>query len=231
MASSYLPTTDVEKNKWLKNFAAKLAVQGPSLGVTASEITTTTNDSILFSFILDKVDVLEKDLSELVAYKNALSKGEISNTTSPFPIISSIGTVPTLVPSGIFKRAGKIITKIKINTAYTNAIGQDLGIETHAESKSALMNQPILKIIIKGGKPELSYVKRKYSGIDIYVDRNDGKGYLFLATSVKSKWTDETKLDSTIKAAQWTYKAIYKKGDEQVGNFSNPMSVAISKQL
>jgi hypothetical protein len=51
-------------------------------------------------------------------------------------------------------------------------------------------------------------------------------GYVFLANDTTPGYTDTTPFPTT--PAKWTYRAIYRVGDEQVGQWSAPVSVAVA---
>lgn len=54
--------------------------------------------------------------------------------------------------------------------------------------------------------------------IELQVDRSDTKGFVFLAN-------DTTPFPATL--TKWTYRAIYRVGDDQVGIWSAPVSVTV----
>ena len=73
-------------------------------------------------------------------------------------------------------------------------------------------------------------VKRKYCGRKArparlrWVDRNDGNGFVFLVIN-----TDPTPLPAPGTNAVWNYKAIYRLHDEQVGQWSDVVSVTVGR--
>jgi len=63
------------------------------------------------------------------------------------------------------------------------------------------------------------------SGCEIQVDRADGKGFGLLTIDTTPKYTDTQPFPAT--RTVWTYKAIYRADDVQVGLWSQPVSVAV----
>jgi hypothetical protein len=57
------------------------------------------------------------------------------------------------------------------------------------------------------------------------VDRGDGKGYVLLAFDTTPGYTDTQPFPTT--PATWTYRAIYRVGDNQVGVWSQTVSVTV----
>jgi hypothetical protein len=59
--------------------------------------------------------------------------------------------------------------------------------------------------------------------IEIQVDR--GAGYSLLTYDTTPGYTDTAPFPAT--PAKWTYKAVYRKDDSQVGQWSNPVSITV----
>jgi len=63
---------------------------------------------------------------------------------------------------------------------YTTAIGQDLWIVAASHAFDPTTLKPSLSIQIKAAHPVILWTKGKASAIEIWVDRNDGNGFVFL---------------------------------------------------
>ena len=57
------------------------------------------------------------------------------------------------------------------------------------------------------------------------VDRADGKGFVLLTIDTTPNYTDTQPFPAA--KAIWTYKAIYRLDDAQVGRWSQPVSVNV----
>ena len=55
--------------------------------------------------------------------------------------------------------------------------------------------------------------------------RGDGKGFITLASDSTPGYNDTQPIPAA--PAKWTYKAIYRVGDAQVGLWSNPVSIMV----
>jgi len=60
---------------------------------------------------------------------------------------------------------------------------------------------------------------------EIEVDRSDSKGFVMLTFDTTPNYTDTTPFPST--PTKWTYRAIYRVGDQRVGQWSKPVSVTV----
>ncbi len=60
---------------------------------------------------------------------------------------------------------------------------------------------------------------------EIWVDRGDGKGFVLLTIDTTPGYTDTQPFPAV--SVKWTYKAIYRLNDAQVGLWSQPASVTV----
>lgn len=65
--------------------------------------------------------------------------------------------------------------------------------------------------------------------LEIWVDRGDGKGFIFLAIDSQPDYPDTTaSLPATGASAVWKYKGIYRLADEQAGQWSDIISTTVA---
>jgi len=64
-------------------------------------------------------------------------------------------------------------------------------------------------------------------GIEIWVDRGDGKGFLLSAIDTIPDYLDTAPLPGGWHECRWKYKAIYRLNDEQVGQWSDIASISV----
>ncbi len=111
--------------------------------------------------------------------------------------------------------------------AYTEAIGQSLGIEgPEASGPDLEAAQPDLtgaKVV--AAAVLIPWTKGKFHGIRIEADRGDGKGWAFLAIDTRPDDSDTEPFPSG--GAVWRYRAIYLLDDEKVGQWSPAVSVNV----
>ena len=60
---------------------------------------------------------------------------------------------------------------------------------------------------------------------ELQVDRGDGKAFVLLTYDTTPGYTDTQPFPAV--PAKWTYRAIYRVGDSQVGQWSSPVSVTV----
>ena len=226
-----MPRDEAGEITWLKNFANKIGTYATKYNVVAAEVTDMVNSAAFYDFWYNYTNQNGEYNKKLTHYKTELREGVPAGATpSVTPVPPTFAAAPTSVAPGIFYRASSLATIIKKRTNYTIADGNDLGIEgvdmTPTTQKSQAEIKPIISVrLVQGGKPEVVWAKDDFDGIDIFVDRGNNM-FEFLATDTYPNYTDNAPLPTT-GAALWKYKAIYKYDDEQTGQYSDIVSIAV----
>jgi hypothetical protein len=224
MAKSYfIPADEPGKRTWLNNFAAKLPTYAATVGVTPAEVTQTTADAAYFAFVMDAQNQHTKTTRDWTAYKNALRNG---TTVGAMPTTPALGVPPTAVPAGIFGRVSAIAARIKKHPAYTEAMGQDLGIIGAEQTIDPTVMKPVLELTLQAGHPNVGWTKSGMDGIEIWVDRGTGT-FAFLTIDTVPDYLDTYALPAYGASAVWKYKAIYRLNDEQVGSWSDVATIVV----
>lgn len=230
MAKDYVPAEDRGKADFLDNLAVKIGGYATLLGVTPAEVASVQADATMFNYILDMQEAYKTFKQNLTRFKNMLRDGD-PDLLGPFPVSPVLPAPPPLVTKNIFRRTRELVARIKAASAYNNAIGEDLGIVGDDQAPTILSLKPQLKSRLDAGRPLIIWTKGPAEGIDIYVDRQDGAGFVFLATDTKPDYLDTVALPAGVDSAVYEYKAIYRIDDEQTGQFSDPIRVTVTKQL
>jgi hypothetical protein len=231
MKKYYLPMDEKGRLLWLKNFAGKISIYAAILNVTPAEVTAILNDLAYFDYVLDMVNKYKQNVNQRVTYKNLLLNGD--GNTPPIggiPANPTMGVAPTAVSAGIIKRAIALAQRIKKQASYTTAIGDELGIIGDEETIDVSTMKPILVIDKIANKPNLKWKKQSMQGIKIYVDRT-GNGYEFLAIDTQPNYLDNSPLPSVGTSAIWKYKAVYILHDEEVGEYSDEVSITVTSPV
>jgi hypothetical protein len=134
------------------------------------------------------------------------------------------------VPPGIEGRFRALANLIKASPSYNTAIGKALGITRDAANAPDLSTvSPVLGAWMIGNGV---FVDWKWNGhaahldqCEIHVDRADGKGFTLLTFDTTPGYLDTHPLPSP--ATRWSYRAIYRVGDRQVGVWSAPVSLLV----
>ena len=119
---------------------------------------------------------------------------------------------------------------IKNSGKCTDAIGEDLGIIGSVASGPDLNAVvPIITAKVSGGAVHVDWGyqgnRAFLSGCEIQVDHGDGKGYGLLMVDTTPNYVDTQPFPAS--KTVWSYKAIYRAEDAEVGQWSKVVSMAV----
>lgn len=230
MAKNYfLSRTDNGKSAFQHNLGDKLsggAGYKLKYGLTTPEVTDIVDGDKYFKYWLDVLDEVDAFKKKVTGFKNELRDGVAPGASaSTPPAVPVFAAAPTAVEPGIFSRSTAIGNRIKKHKDYVVSDGNDMGLEGTAQPAPDLVGaQAQIKIVLIAGHPEIKWTKGLFDAIWIEVDR-DGSGYKFLALDTIPDYTDTAALPA--RAETWKYRAIYIFHDDQVGKWSNEVSVTV----
>lgn len=140
--------------------------------------------------------------------------------------IPNLGIAPASVAPGIFVRAAALVARIKVSPGYTESIGQTLNVIGAQQTVDLTTIKPIITAQLDAGQVDIGWTKQGMDGIEIQVDR--GTGFVFLAIDTIPGYTDTAPLPAAGQSALWKYKAIYRHGDDRVGQWSDVVSIPVA---
>src|SRR5258708_4021523 len=221
--AGYLPRADKDRSVWANNYSTKFATAAPGLGLTAAEIAQANNDTAMFVYLISLVEQYTTAKEQRVNYKNLIKNGPIGTPGGALPVAPAAGVVPTVVAPGIFPRIAQLVQRIKASPTYTDAIGKDLGIIGAEQTVDTASMKPSMKLMFKGGHVEVQWAKGDADSIRIETDKGSGK-WEFLAIDTVPHYTDTTPVTAP---GTWKYRAMSIVSDEQVGQWSDVLSIAV----
>lgn len=227
--AKYLPTTDAAKAIWLNNFTNKLIVYGTQLGVSPSEVTALQKDNAAYQYVINLLEQYRQSVLHLTGYKNMMKHSIGQQHIGAIPLIAVPPTPPPAVTEGIFDRVTKLASRIKASLNYSNNIGNDLGIIGATSETDVHSMRPKLKIKLNVGKPHIKWTKGEADATDLYVDRNDGLGFVLIGRFTRSEYLDNASLATGKLYDEWHYKAIFVVADKLVGSYSSVTSVDVKR--
>lgn len=227
MKSSYLPRLDKEKLLWLKNFSSKLNNYATKYNLATTDVTDMVASANYFDWFLNYRNIYVETTKKLTQFKNELMDGiQAGAVVSILPSVPITPAAPPTVAPDIFGRATAIGNRIKAHKDYTLADGNDLGLEGTEITMDLATLKPILSITLNAGKPEITWKKNGLDAIEVLVDRGTGS-YVFLTIATQKLIKDTHPTPPFGTAQHWKYKAIYRHKDEQVGIWSDEVSVKV----
>ena len=223
--SYYLPSDDAGRLGWITNFAAKLPSYFAALGLTQADVDSATADAAFFAYCLKAQQQVAAYSQQWTTYKNSARDGGAASLGLA-PVAPNLGAAPAPVAPGIIPRAKALVARIKVAPGYTDAIGQALQIIGTDNPVDPSTLKPVLDVSLDAGQVVIGWTKQGMDGIELQVDRGDGKGFIFLAIDTIVPYTDTQALPAA--AAVWKYKAIYLQADQRVGSWSDVVSLPVA---
>ncbi len=197
------------------------------LGLTPAQVTAQAADADSYANTLATQSVLHHADSQWTTWKRLLRHGGSPSAT----VVPSAPVLPAAIPSvtpGIESRFRALVQLIKASPAYNVAIGQALGIEgTEKGGPDLSAIAPTLTATLTGTHVQIGWGWQGHgevlSMIEIHVNR--GNGYTLLTYDTTPGYTDTAPIPAT--PTKWTYKAIYRIGDHEVGQWSLEVSITV----
>jgi hypothetical protein len=222
----FVPNDDASLAVLLEKFAAAGTTYGTTIGFSAADQAVFTADATAFRYTLTQQQRLRTSTQQYTQWKDALRDGG-DGTTAGAPVYPAApSTVPTMVTPGVVGRLRAAARRVKASPNYSVAIGIAFGVEGEQEQTPETVTlQPVLTTTLSGGRVQVGWTRGAADALELHVDRGDGKGFVFLAVDTVPDYIDTETLPVT--PAVWKYKAMYRKNDETVGQWSAPVSIGV----
>jgi len=223
--SYYMPKDDAGRSLWLNNLAAKLPSYQATLGLSAADVTSATNDAAFFAYCLNAQQQIATYSQQWTSYKNTARDGS-PTPLGIAPVAPTLGAAPAAVDGGIIARATALVARIKVAPGYTDSIGQALQIVGTEQTVDVSTLKPVITATLDAGQVVIGWSKQGMDSVEIHVDR--GTGFVFLAIDTVPDYTDTQPMPAAGQSALWKYKAIYIQTDQRVGQWSDIVSLPVA---
>jgi len=230
--TSWFPGRAADQILCLENFRNKLPSYGVTLGLTTAQVTAAVGDARWLIYIIESW--LPAVRAWALACTDAAEDAQTGDGSDV--MVLPVFTAPTLptgvvaVNTGALDRFFAIVQTIKDSNGYTEAIGTDLTIVGGQQGAPDFTTlKPDFKLTVSTNGVNVAWNWGGFVAfldmIEIQVDRGTGQGFVFLANDTTPGYTDTSAQPST--PTKWKYRAIYRLGDQQVGLWSNEMSITV----
>ncbi|MBX7207315.1 MAG: hypothetical protein K1X78_03295 [Verrucomicrobiaceae bacterium] len=227
--SDYLKRRDDEFSAQLTTFQNNIGSHTATFGLSPAQVSGQAADAAYFAYILASQQVCSQCSQQWTAWKDIIRGGGAPPATGAPADAPMPAAVPIVAP-GVEARFRKLAQSIKAHAAYNPAIGEALGIEGAAHTgPDFAVFKPEFDIVLTGGQVLVRWTWQGQSAfldmIEILVDRGGGAGFVFLAQDTTPGYVDATPLPAT--AQKWSYKAIFRVGDQRIGQWSDVVSITV----
>jgi hypothetical protein len=200
MNQSYLPKKDSELLVWLENYKEKIVTDGPTLGLSPTQVTDQQKFCETMQNAIVQVNTKKEELKSAVSAKNSAAETQLGSLRLA---IANIKTLPN----------------------YTDAIGNELGVVgTHNDLDEATYKAEI-SVELFGGFVRIKFKKKGADGVNIYHRLKGSPNWVFLARDTKSPYDDHIVLTVPNQPEHWEYMAYGVLDDAQIGQPSDIVEV------
>lgn len=223
--ADYVKAADLEFVAQLYNFAKKLPNYQVALGLTPEQMAAVDADDKFMAFVVIGSNAAGTYKQGWTDLKDAARKSDGAGLLNTFPTAVDISDPPPAIAPGVEARFRALVRQIKANPAYTNAMGEDLGIV--ADQSSSALTKPTLNVKLQGAEPVISFKKLSSDGIKLYSKRGEETSFSFLAVDTRSPYVDNRPNLVPGTSEKRTYQAYFIVNDAQVGGVSDDISINV----
>lgn len=227
----YFPQRIAERPDWFGTFATQLILANAQLSLPAPTVTAGAADARYLEYVTGSWLNATREFGP--ACTSAVDS--LFDGPGPVPFVLPVFTAPALpagvtaVGAGALTRIFALVGAIKLQPAYTEAIGLQLGI-VGAEDTAANPVPTFTLKVERGDTTEVVRVTfRKYGrpGVAIY-SRRAGGPWELLAIDLNSPYLDERPLLVPAQPETREYRLQYYEADAPVGDFTAIASVSVA---
>jgi hypothetical protein len=227
----YVPREIARLIAWLLNFADQLGKHGARLGLSPGEIAGGQTDARYLAAVLQMQQAALRFSKAWTTFKDEAFYGKDPLTAYPARF-EMPADLPAVKGSGVMRRVTKLAGRLKTLPGYDDGLGElfgIVGVERVVTPADLAALKPVIRVkLVSAGHPIVIWKKKGLTGVDIEVDRGDGKGFVYLNFDEHPDYLDLSPLPAPGTSAIWTYRAIYRKGDDRVGQWSDEVKVTVT---
>jgi hypothetical protein len=231
-STPYYPRSIAAQIIWLTTFGNKIKELGAALGLTPEQIAAIVADCMWLIYLLQEwVPEAHKFSSGATQAANEAQFGDgTALMVLPTFTAPALPTGAVAVNTGALYRIFALVQTIKNSGKCSDTNAKLLGIVGTGETgPDATTLQPAISLVIVNGQVLVKWSWGGYgkflSSCEIWVDRGDGKGFVFLTIDTTPGYTDTQAFPAAL--TKWTYKAIYRMDEQQFGLWSLPISITV----
>ena len=224
--NTYFPARIGDQIIWLRNFRNKIGGFEAPLGYTPSEVASTVADGDSAIYLLDTVNTAAASFAQsITTYIRLALEGPDSGVPSALPsfALPLVPPAPASVAPAALRRLFAFIKNLKTRPAYTDVIGEDLGV-IGSEQTTDANAVPEPKVEARSGEVVISFKKHGYTGVWIESQVADETEWSYIAIDTSSPYNDTRPLKVAGQPEKRRYRLCYWDG-EPTNNWSDIVEV------
>ncbi len=231
--NNYYPARQADQIVWLANFSNKLPGYATALGLTTGQVTAAGADCGWLIYILQAWLPAVRTWAQAATDAATEAQTGVGSAALALPVF-----ITPLPPTGVvavnpgaLTRLFALVQLIKDSGKCTDAIGTNLGVLGSEQTAPDLTTlKPAIAANISGTSVNVKWGwggnGASLDSCEIQVDR--GAGFVLLTIDTTPNYTDTQPFPAAGQSALWKYKAIYRQGDQRVGQWSDVVSIPVA---
>ena len=224
--ADFLDLSEAQLIPFFQNLATKLAVHEATLtSVTAADVTQAGSNRDVVINALNAVNSIREDAKEYTQVKDVLLYALLGTALPTTPTATAWTALDPITDiAGILAWTRALANRIKADSAYTQAIGEDLGIVGTGSAPGT--DVPVLKgAALIGYAVEVGWVKAGHDGLKIQGQRAGETTWTDLATDNFSPYVDNRPPLVADTPEERRYRAAYTDNDLVTTGWSDTLVV------
>ena len=213
----------------LEAFRNAIGPYASRLGLSPEQVAAQAADAAYFSYALAVQELLTTSTKQWNSWKMLLRDGGNVPASGP-PQPPDFPGAPPAVPPGIEARFRALVRQIRASTVYNPSIGAALGLEDPGQTGPNYATlAPEIVAVLGDMNVRVAWNWSGYASYldqcELQVDRDDGKGFVTLASGRILGYVDTEPFPAA--PTPWTYRAIYGSSGNRVGQWSKRVTLTV----
>lgn len=222
MAGRYLPKSWGAIVTWFINYDNKINFYAVTFGLGLPATTSVDDDLAALQHLVSLGEIFKTKAQEVFDYKDQLFNGP--GPIGAYPANAVLPAAPTVVLAGIIDRVDALVAQLKAHSAYTTAIGEDIGIESPAAAAPPTTLE-VTAVAMPNSEVRVTFTKGTSDGAHIR-GRVNGGAWVVLGNDRFSPYLDTRPPLVAGQAEVREYQARPLDGDDPSGDWSNIAQVS-----
>lgn len=167
-SKNWFPQSLTDRASWYDNFNTQVQLIGPTIGLTAPDLSTIGDDNAVLQFLANGAVTIKVYATAERNYRKIITEGDIGDVTPAFPADITLA-LPKTIETGMFERLDTYVSRIRTSAAYTAEIGALLGIiSAHPVPLAPGDMKPVITAeSFQGNVIQVKFVRGRTDGVNI----------------------------------------------------------------
>lgn len=225
MADKPFPQDESGINLLLQNLAAKINSYKVVLGITNTDVTFLSEAAANYQYLINITPQVSDSKEAFTQFKGDYINGDANDPVPAAPVFPSI-SVPNPAVLGIVPGTKGVIKRIKASAAYTDTIGEDLGlVDTGGKELVENLTAALTLKALSNSRVEVSFSKQGQDAMKVMFKRQGDAAWSLAGIYTSSPGVHDVANVPPDEPESREYKGVLLKKNAEVGNESPAYTV------